>query len=116
MNQKGQMGEMEAARYLRKKGYRILDANYHSRFGEIDLIAEKNGFLAFVEVKARARETFMAARESVTKTKQQKIIRTALLYLSENPMELQPRFDVIEVIGSPEKDCKITHMENAFTV
>lgn len=115
----GALGERAAGNFLRGKGYRLVGANYNCRFGEIDLIAEKDGFLAFVEVKTRTEGTPYAPREAVGPVKQQRIIRAAMLYLSQHRQPLQPRFDVIEVIlkkTDPHTTVHIEHIENAFTL
>ena len=114
---RGAAGEILAARYLRKQGYELVEVNYRSRFGEIDIIAEYDGFLAFVEVKTRGEAAYYKPREAVTYSKQQKIIRTAMGYLATHPTDLQPRFDVIEVYmdgSAPLKAKYIEHIENAF--
>lgn len=113
----GAWGESLAAEYLRKKHYRIVAAGYRSRFGEIDLIAQNRKFLVFVEVKLRKTDNFALAREYVNAAKQNRIRTTAALYLSENPTELQPRFDVIEIYapqGTETVRPVINHMEDAF--
>lgn len=94
---RGRIGEQAVAEELTKRGYQILDRNYHSRYGEIDIIAAQNGFLAFVEVKARSPHTKGAPAEAVSASKRKKLIQTALLYLQETNSRLQPRFDVAEV-------------------
>ena len=102
--------------YLREKGYVITAANYRTRFGEIDLIAEKGNLLAFVEVKLRKNDDFAQAREFVDSHKQKKLKTTAELWLSENPTQQQIRFDVIEVY-TPDgagNSAIINHIENAF--
>ena len=113
----GAWGEAVAAEYLRKKHYRIVAQGYHSRFGEIDLIAENRKFLVFVEVKLRKNGNFAAAREYVDRHKQDKIRVTASMYLSQNPTNLQPRFDIIEIYapeGHLTEKPAIEHMEDAF--
>ena len=94
----GRMGEDYAARWLLERGYRLVFRNYHSRYGEIDLIAQKDQVLAFVEVKTRNQDAIAAPCEWVTPAKRRRLIKTALLYLQENPSRLQPRFDVVEII------------------
>ena len=94
---KGSWGEERAARYLRLRGYRILEKNYRCRFGEIDLIARRGGYLVFVEVKLRRDARFAEAREFVGRAKQERILKTAQLWLQEHEYDLQPRFDVIEI-------------------
>lgn len=113
----GAWGEALAAEYLRKKHYKVVAQNYRSRFGEIDLIVRDRKFLAFVEVKLRKSSNFAAAKEYVDRRKQDKIRITASLYLSENPTNLQPRFDIIEIYapeGELTKNPVIEHMEDAF--
>ena len=113
----GAWGEAVAAEYLRKKGYQILAADYHSRFGEIDLIVQNRRFLVFAEVKLRKTAKFAQAREYVNRRKQDRIRVTASVYLSERPTELQPRFDVIEIYapdGTATHKPEIYHMEDAF--
>ena len=113
----GAWGEATAAEFLRKKRYRIVAVSYHSRFGEIDLIAENRTNIVFVEVKLRKSSDFAAAREYVDRNKQDRVRVTASVYLSQNPTKLQPRFDVIEIYapdGPLTKDPVITHLEDAF--
>ena len=113
----GLWGEALAAEYLRKKHYKILASGYACRFGEIDLIASNRKYLVFVEVKTRKSGDFAMAREYVDRHKQDRIRMTASIFLSENPTELQPRFDVIEIYapeGPATANPKIQHMEDAF--
>lgn len=113
----GAWGEAVAAEYLRKKHYRIVASGFHSRFGEIDLIAQNRKFLVFVEVKLRKSPRFAQAREFVDSRKQDKLRVTASVYLSENPTALQPRFDVIEIYapeGTLTAAPEIYHLEDAF--
>lgn len=113
----GPWGEATAAAYLRQKQFRILAAGYHSRFGEIDLIAQDKQFLVFAEVKLRKNNKFASAREYVDRRKQDKIRVTASMYLSQYPTKLQPRFDVIEIYcpeGYATEKPEIIHIEGAF--
>lgn len=113
----GQWGEDQACEYLRRRGYRIIGRNYACRFGEIDIIARKRGYLAFVEVKMRRSDAFAEAREFVEARKQERLRCAAALWLAENETDLQPRFDVIEVYGEagmPFRSLEIRHYENAF--
>lgn len=114
---RGLAGEVLAARFLREKGYRILSSNYHSRFGEIDIIAVDGSYIVFVEVKARSEASFIQPREAVTKSKQDKIIRTASMYMKAYPSNLQPRFDVVEVWVAdrdPMIPLQIDHLISAY--
>lgn len=112
----GRFGEERAARYLRLRGYRILESNYACRFGEIDLIARRGRCIVFVEVKLRKSGDFAAAREFVTYAKQQRIRSTAALWLSQHETELHSRFDVIEIYAPQGAKGRVTinHIENAF--
>lgn len=108
--QKGKMGEDIAADFLEKNGYNIIIRNYAHRFGEIDIIAEKDGFIVFIEVKYRKSLKNGSPREAVGFRKQQKIRQTALAYISENNItDRAMRFDVIEVTEE-----KTEQLENAF--
>ena len=113
----GAWGEAIAAKYLQKKRYRLLASGYRCRFGEIDLIVKNRKYLVFVEVKLRKSAEFAAAREFVDSNKQERLRATASMYLSQNPTDLQPRFDVIEIYapdGALTKKPVITHLEDAF--
>ena len=114
--QLGIYGELVAARYLKKKGYRILETNFHSRFGEIDIIAQIGQTIVFIEVKTRDSGTMTRPMEAVTPAKQRKIKSTALLYLSGNEREVDARFDVIEVLAvtSGDKKVRVHHIADAF--
>lgn len=111
---RGKLGEKVSRYYLRKQGYTILRKNYHSMYGEIDIIAEKEGIVAFVEVKTRSEQDVVKPREAVTKNKQRKIIQTALQFIQEVE-DKQPRFDVVEVWITKDEKFTIRHIQNAFT-
>lgn len=113
----GKKGEDIAVRYLESRGYKILGRNYRSRYGEIDIIAEKGACIVFVEVKTRRAGTPFIAAEAVDTIKQKKIIKTAMMYLSQTDAGLQPRFDVIAVSFDKKLgrcDYTVDHIENAF--
>ena len=116
-NLAGAWGEAVAAEYLRKKRYELVAAGYRCRFGEIDLIVKDRKFLVFVEVKLRKSADFAKALEFVDRRKQDKLRITASLFLSQNPTNLQPRFDVIEIYapeGPQTRKPQIYHLEDAF--
>ena len=117
--QDGDWGEALVAEYLEARGCRIVEKEWRCRFGEIDLIAEQEGTLLFVEVKLRKSAAFAEALEFVDRHKQERIRRTAELYLCEHPEQTkQPRFDVIEVyapFGTETKRPEIRHLEDAFS-
>jgi len=113
----GAWGEALAAEYLQKKKYKLLATGFRCRFGEIDLIVASKKNLVFVEVKLRKSDKFANAMEFVDFHKQNRIRTTAELYLSQNPTDLQPRFDVIEIYAPQGLDTqkpKIHHLEDAF--
>ena len=113
----GLWGEKQAARYLKRRGYRVLDARFRCREGEIDLIAREGDFLCFVEVKLRKSSSFARAGAFVDSRKQEKLRLAAQLYLAENPTKLQPRFDVVEIYapqGTGTDRPRISRVENAF--
>lgn len=99
----GQSGEDAACQFLVHGGYRILERNYKTRFAEIDIIAEHDNTVLFVEVKARTSNRYGSPRDAVTAAKQKKIVMGAMHYLRENHlMDRSIRFDVITVdfVGS----------------
>ena len=113
----GRWGEERAARYLTLRGWHVLARNYACRMGEIDLIAERRGIVAFVEVKLRKNAEFAEAREFVTRAKQERIRATAELWLAGHETQSQPRVDVIEIYapaGESTRFPKINHIVNAF--
>ncbi|MBD5083385.1 MAG: YraN family protein [Clostridiales bacterium] len=114
MNSIGKLAELKACDYLQKKKYILLEANYRSRFGEIDLIMKKGKYICFIEVKMRNEKSIASPSEFVDYHKQKKILTTAQIYLSTNSTDLQPRFDVIEVFTENNKIKSIKHLENAF--
>lgn len=110
----GYFGEKVVAYYLQKKGYKILRRNYTVKGGEIDIIAEKDGMIAFVEVKTRSPDPLVNGLEAVTKAKQRRIIRTSEQYSYRNPHDLQPRFDIAWVTVRDRKVVGFQYIENAF--
>lgn len=108
----GKIGEDLALKYLIKKGYIFLERNFNIGLGEIDLIFIDEIYLIFVEVKYRKNIDYGYPRDFVTLTKQKKIIKASEKYIELNNLyDLQPRFDIIEIIGN---DNKIEHIINAF--
>ena len=112
----GDTGEEYAVEYLKKHKYKILSRNYRKRVGEIDIIAEKKGTVAFVEVKTRHENPLTRPFEAVDTKKQEKIYRTSLAYIYENDLDCQYRFDVCEVFVDRDtlKLIQINYYENAF--
>lgn len=110
----GILGEDFATEYYTKHGYELVFRNYHSRYGEIDVIVKNEECIAFVEVKTRSTYLFAPGREAVDTNKQKKIILTAMQYLQENDVQLQPRFDVFEVMQKDGIVNKFHLIKNAF--
>jgi len=112
----GRIAEEHAARYLASRGYRIRERNFRTRGGEVDIIAEHHGALAFVEVRARSSSDFMSPLESVTTTKQRRITRAANSYVSTRERrERIMRYDVVEVFLTPAGRVeRINVVEGAF--
>jgi putative endonuclease len=113
-NQIGKFGERIASEFLEKQGCIVLQKNYHSRYGEIDIIATDEEYIMFVEVKTRNKNCFACPSEYVNRKKRIKIIKTALIYLSETSTSLQPRFDIIEIKQHKKNKLLIRHIKNAF--
>ena len=120
MNNKslGQYGEQIAADFLRGKGYRILEKNFKSRLGEIDVIARDGAVLVFVEVKIRKSLARGMPYESVHLYKQRKIIRLAQSFLNYRfgTVDVLCRFDVVSIYKPPAGVEKVEHIINAFEV
>lgn len=113
---RGKLGEDITADYLCKNGFEIVARNYHSRYGEIDIIAKNSEFIAFVEVKSRNEKALERPAAAVTSAKRRRIIQTALIFLSEFEYDLQPRFDVCEITIDNRTDMliELNYIENAF--
>lgn len=109
----GNRQESRVQEFLQGQGYEILARNFYTRRGEIDLIAKKDGYLVFVEVKYRADERFGVPEEAVDYRKQKKIIGAARCYMYQHrlPVDTPCRFDVAGVLGD---EIRIT--ENAFWI
>jgi len=110
----GSWGEGIAKDYLIAKGYRIIFTNYKTKMGEIDIVAQKENVVAFVEVKTRRNDSYGKPRESVNFKKQLTYARVAEQFLQQfNNGNNSFRFDVIEVYKSNE-NFKVEHIEDAF--
>lgn len=105
----GNSGEKLAEKFLKKNGYKILNKNFKCPFGEVDIVAAKDGTVAFIEVKARTTDAFGTPSEAVDFNRKSRYINCARFYFSGMQVNYNVRFDVIEVY----KD-KIEHLENAF--
>ena len=112
-SERGRLGEEYAARLLEREGYRILSRNFRTRYGEIDLIAQKGEILAFVEVKTRAADSLSRPAAAVSRRKQGRIILAAEGYLQRFPTALQPRFDVVEVVIEKAREFRVREIGRA---
>lgn len=114
MNNTGALAEQVAAQYLQQQGLKLLQANYHCRFGEIDLILQDGDTCVFAEVRLRSLAAFGGAAASIDARKQAKLARTAQHYLSGLKRIPPCRFDAI-LMQSTDID-KIEWIKNAFTL
>lgn len=108
----GQEGEQVAADYLKKKGWRILEMNYRFSYSEIDIIAEKDGLVVFIEVKTRTNTSFGMPEDFVNDKKVQFIIRAADHYIQQHDWHGNIRFDIISIIK--KREMELEHIEDAF--
>jgi len=107
----GIIGEKIAQNYLRNKGYKILETNFYTKRGEIDIIARKGKCIIFVEVKTRTNLKFGTPAMAVNITKKKRIISSAKTFLYLHKLQnYETRFDVVEVFINDGK-CKINHIE-----
>ena len=110
----GNRGEAAVARYLRRKGYTLLESQWRCRFGELDLVArDRRGTICIVEVKLRGSHSIALPREFVDSRKQQRLRSAAELYLASKELDAPVRFDVAEVYDEGGS-LRIQYIENAF--
>lgn len=118
----GKAGEDAALQKYEEQGFTLVERNFQTRYGEIDLILKNERFLVFVEVKARTPSSRMGGVAAMSRSKMQKIFKTALIYMQSVKFDLQPRFDVVDILGQwtvqdgKEIFCvdKMTIYDNAF--
>ena len=109
----GKIGEELAVKFLRNKGFRILNTNWTYQHKEIDIIAEDDDFLIMVEVKTRNISFVESPEEMITMRKQKTLIDAAEAYIMIHNIEKETRFDVIIVVFENQKPT-IEHIEDAF--
>ena len=116
----GDRGEDAAVSFLLRKGYQIAARNFRCKTGELDIAAtlnadQKEGIIAFVEVKVRKSSDFGLPCQAVNEKKQRRLIRSAQFFLLKNPQyrRLQPRMDIIEILNIND-EMYIRHLPNAF--
>lgn len=111
----GKYGENYVCKYLKKNNCDIICTNYHSKYGEIDIICENIKYILFVEVKTRKFNSMCRGIYSVDLLKQDKIIKTYYDYISKFEINKQPRFDIAEVILDYNNIvCKLNYYKNCF--
>lgn len=111
----GRRGEDEAAQFLRGKGYTILKKNYRFRHLEIDIIAQKDSALIFIEVKTRSSDHFGFPEQALTRKQEKNIIESADHYVISRNWKGDVRFDVIAILTQQrDLDKRIVHIEDAF--
>ena len=112
----GRQGEKLAQEYLKEQGYKIVETNYRSPDGELDIVASKDDFMAFVEVRTKSTRTFGTPEESLTIKKKQKLVAVSQHYLQHR--DIQPpfwRIDFIAVeLDGNGRPIRIEHFENAI--
>ena len=110
----GEQGEALAVQLLKKAGYKIIETNYRTRLGEIDIIAKEKDTLVFVEVKSRRSVHFGSPKWAITPKKQKKISMVALHYLkATNQSSARARFDVVAVMSNRDNP-QVDIIKNAF--
>ena len=109
----GKKGEDIACEYLISKEYRILERNWTWRKLELDIIAEKDNSIIFVEIKTRRNSMFGVPEDAVTDKKIRRIINAADAYIKKNKIDMSVRFDIISITGNGN-DFQIKHIEDAF--
>lgn len=104
--EQGEYTESLACRFLEGKGFKLIEKNFNCKAGEIDIIMKDNDSLVFVEVRYRRNNNYGSGAESITASKQSKLIKTASLYLQQHAKlnKYPARFDVVSMTGHIEKD------------
>lgn len=110
----GDRGEEKAKLFLIKKGYRILDTNYRTPFGELDIVGIEGDTVAFIEVKTRRSSKYGSPLGAITYRKQNHLIKSALFYLGEKKYDFKNyRFDAVAIITADKSD-NIEVFKNIF--
>ena len=112
-NDFGRLGEKMAADYLQEKGYTIRQKNYRYQKAEIDILAEKEGILAVVEVKARSSDNLQEIAETVNQKKIGLLTSAADHYVNEKELDLEVRFDIITLLKKGQ-GFQLEHIKDAF--
>jgi len=111
----GRRGEEIAVNFLKNQGYKIIERNYRCRRGEIDIIAQDNEEVVFIEVKTRWSLRYGLPEEAVSFYKRKHIIKVGLIYLQQHRFEeVNSRFDVVSILMEGEKVKEVKLIKNAF--
>jgi putative endonuclease len=112
----GSWGEMQAADFLETNGFKILEKNFRVFEGEVDVVAEKDGSIHFVEVKTRSSTRFGSPEDSLVRKKQMRLLRAGYEYLERNLIEdIDFQFDLIAIECSPNRELRrLTYYENVI--
>jgi len=108
----GDFGETFAAAYLEKQGYLILERNFRTPYGELDIIAQDGSTVVFIEVKTRSSARFGSGFEAITPKKQQTILRCAEYYIQQHDLTCELRIDAIEIMLDTKR---LTHLKGAVS-
>jgi len=111
----GKKGEEEAVSFLKGKGYKVLEKNFRTPWGEVDIIALDKGILVFVEVKARRGNAFGLPQEAVDKRKQEQLSKVATYFITRRKIDMPARFDVVTLEYLPSGK-RIGLIKDAFTL
>lgn len=110
----GKHGELIAEKLLKKQGYKIIERNFNTRFGEIDIIAQDGEYTCFVEVRMRKSDAHGSPAETIDKFKREKIVRAARIYIQKHNLYDTPlRFDAVAIVGDLH-NYKYEVIKNAF--
>jgi putative endonuclease len=113
--EQGQAGEDQARRYLEQHGLVLIERNYRCRMGELDLIMRDDEQLVFVEVRSRSNNNYGNPAETVTRYKQNRLIRAAAYYLQRNHLNTPCRFDIVAISNAQNK-YQLEWIKDAFQV
>lgn len=112
-NELGKLGEKAVIEYLMKQGYDILEHNWYCNKNEIDIIAQNDEWIVFVEVKTRSSQQWGNPEDAISEAKIKRIVEAADNYIQINDINIPARFDIASVIID-NTECKIEYFEDAF--
>jgi len=112
-NELGNKGEQLAVEFLQKKGYKILERNWRFKKAEVDIITQKNGVLAIIEVKTRSNNYFGNPQDFVNSKKIQLLVEAINEYVTSKDLDVEVRFDIIAILKK-NTEFNIEHLKDAF--